>query len=201
MPGYVAPISSTGDVILMATELLVLAQVPAVARHPQARVIAGRLGEIHRQWLDETREWLAPAMAPDADFWNGWSAVRYLADQFERLYRRQLAFVKAMLPMCSSSEAFALAITTVRLERARRNLDQLGRQQGMVEVVAAACAHFLDLLEAWFEELQRLIQGLTRAELPVAAQQALAQLQAAIASRAELPSRSLTRIEQEPKIA
>jgi hypothetical protein len=174
----------------MATELLVTARLPAVARHPREPVIAGRLREIHRRWLEETRDWLAPAMAPDADFWNGWSAVRYLDGQFARLYRRQLAFVKAILPMFRPSDAFALATTTARLERVRRDLDRWGRKQGMVEVVAAACAHFLELLEAWFEELQQLTQELTRAELPVAAQQALAQLQAAVASRAEPPSRT-----------
>jgi hypothetical protein len=162
----------------MATELLVIARVPAVARQARGQVMDSRLREIHRHWLGETRDWLAPATAPDADFWNGWSAVRYLGDQFERFYRRQLAFVKAILPMFAPSDAFALAATTARLERARRTLDRLGRRQGIVQVVAAACEHFLETLETWFGELQRLTQGLTASEFPVAAQQALVWLEA-----------------------
>src|SRR3954451_15961268 len=110
----------------MDTELLVIAQLPAAPRPPQERVIATRLREIHRQWLDETRDWLAPAIAPNADFWDGWSAVRYLDDQFARLCRRQLAFVRDMLSILRPADAVALASRTARLERVRRTLDRWG---------------------------------------------------------------------------
>jgi hypothetical protein len=140
----------------MDTELLVIAR-PALARQHRGPVVAGRLRGIHRYWLEETRDWLAPAIAPEADFWDGWSAVRYLGDRFARFYRRQLALVKAILPLVGPSDAFTLATTTARVERARRTLDRLGRRQGSVKVVAAACEHFLETLEAWFEELQRLM--------------------------------------------
>jgi hypothetical protein len=171
----------------MTTELLVVARVPSVSRH-SGPVVGRGLREIHRRWLDETRDWLAPATSAEADFWNGWSAVRYLDDQFQRLYRRQLAFVRAIFPLLTRSEAYLLGAKTAQLERVRRNLDRLGRQQGMVSVVAAACSYFLTLLEEWFEQIQRLTHGLTRADLPEPARRALGQLHAAIASRAELPS-------------
>jgi hypothetical protein len=111
------------------------------------------------KWLDETKEWLSPALAPDADFWNGWSAVRYLNDQFDRQYQRQLAFVKAILPLVSPADGFVLRTKTAELEMVRRTLDRLGRQQGMSKIVAAASSHFLELLEDWFGELQGVTGG------------------------------------------
>jgi hypothetical protein len=165
----------------MTTKLLVIAR-PVMLRQPGGTIMAARLRGIHRHWLEETRDWLAPAIAPDADFWNGWSAVRYLGDQFARFYRRQLAFVKAILPMFAPSDAFALATATARVARARHTLDQFGRRQGMVKAVAAAYERFLESLEAWFRELQRLTQRPTRSKSP-AAQQAMVQLEAGIAYR------------------
>jgi hypothetical protein len=144
------------------------------------------LRDIHRQWLDETKDWLSPALAPDADFWNGWSAVRYINDQFDRQYRRQLAFVQAILPLLSPADGFVLRTKTAQLERVRRTLDRLGRQQGVSRIVAAACSYFLELLEDWFGELQRLTREFARADLPTQARRALAQLKSAVAIRAGL---------------
>jgi hypothetical protein len=135
-------------------------------------------------WLDQASAWLAPAMEPEADFWDGWGAVRYLDDQFARLYRLQDAFVKAILTRISPSDALQLKQKTTELKAARRKLDRVGRRKGMAQAVAAACALFLGLFEAWLEEIQRLMQGVTRAELPPPAQEALARLQAALADRA-----------------
>ena len=55
------------------------------------RHLSCKLRDLHRRWMDETSQWLIPALAPDADFWNGWSAVRYINDQFDRQYRRKCA--------------------------------------------------------------------------------------------------------------
>ena len=56
---------------------------PAIQAAPAAdaageQALAGILREIHRMWLAEARQRVAPAMAPEADFWDGWSAVRCL---------------------------------------------------------------------------------------------------------------------------
>ena len=87
-----------------------------------------------------------PTLAPDADFWNGWSAVRYLNDQFDRLYRRECALIVAILPLLRPTDAFSLRARTVVLERTPRHLDQLGRRQGMTGTVAALVYRFLKLL-------------------------------------------------------
>jgi len=148
---------------------------------------------IHRQWLTETREWLAPALSPEADFWDVWSVVRHINDQFDRQYRRQQAFVKAILPVLSPADALVLHVKAAQLEGARRNLDRLGRLQGTSKIAAAVCSEFLELLDAWFGELQWLTRRLTKAELPLPAHKALAQLKAAGAIRAGLQSGPLER--------
>lgn len=165
----------------MTTAVLRIADVPGSIPQRSAPAVSVTLHDIHRQWLDETKDWLSPALAADADFWNGWSAVRYINDQFDRQYRRQLAFVQAILPLLGPTDGFVLRTKTARLERVRRTLDRLGRQQGMSKIVAAACSWFLELLEDWFGELQRVSQGIARADLPAQAQKALGQLKSAVA--------------------
>ena len=162
----------------MSPTRIVITHKAVRAARPRKPTVAAALGEIHRMWLDEACDRLAPAMAPEADFWDGWSAVRYLDGKFARMYRRQRAFIEAMLPCFRSSDAQALKRATARLEKVRRELDRLGRRRGAVRAVAAASVHFLELFEAWLDEIRRLTRGLGKAELPAPARQALAQLQA-----------------------
>jgi hypothetical protein len=145
--------------------------------------LSAKLRDIHRRWMDESSEWLGPTLVPDADFWNGWSAVRYINDQFDRQYRRECALIAAIIPLLRPSDAFILCATTVVLERTRRDLDQLGRRQGMTEVVAALAYRFLKLLRTWFAEIERVTEELTLDELPLDGRRALAQLRATAAAR------------------
>jgi hypothetical protein len=144
--------------------------------------LTAKLRHIHRRWMDETAEWLDPTLAPDADFWNGWSAVRYINDQFDRQYRRECALVAAILPLLQPADAFSLCAATVVLERTRRDLDQLGRRQGMIEAVRAVAGRFLMLLRSWVAEIDRVTEGLTLYDLSPEGRQAIAQLTAAAAT-------------------
>ena len=45
------------------------------------------------------------------------------------------------------------------LERTRRDLDQLGRRQGMTGAVAALAFRFLKLLRTWFAEIERVTES------------------------------------------
>jgi hypothetical protein len=163
---------------ILTTELI----APAGPRSVAPPELAARLHDIHRLWIDETSDWLHPTRAPDADFWNGWSTVRYLNDQFDRQYRRELALVAAMLPLLRPRDAFILCATTAVLERTRRHIDQVGRRQGMTEVMASLVHRFLELLRTWFTDIERAAEQLTVYELPSAGRRALAQLDAAPAT-------------------
>jgi hypothetical protein len=165
----------------MTAAVLVLARVVHPASPGSARTVRATLRAIHRHWMNETWQWLAPALSPDADFWNGWSAVRYLNDQFQRLYRRQRALLTAILPLLSARDIAQVRAATEALEGTRHNLDRIGRRQRKMEGVAALSGRFLDLLGAWFAEIQRVTKELTGDELPPQGQQALWQLEGAIA--------------------
>lgn len=142
----------------------------------------GKLRDLHRRWMEETSAWLTPALAPDADFWNGWSAVRYINDQFDRQYRRKCALVAAILPLLRPTDAFALCAATVLLERTRRDLDRTGRRLAATEVVRALTWRFLQLLRAWLEQIEHATRKLTVGDLPAEGRRALAQLTAGAAS-------------------
>jgi hypothetical protein len=132
--------------------------------------------------MDETSDWLNPTLAPDADFWNGWSAVRCVNDQFDRQYRRGWTLVSAILPLLRPADAFVLCARSVALARTRRDLDRLGRQRGKTQVVAELAHRFLKLLRSWFEEIERVTEELTVDDLPMDGRRALAQLRAAVAT-------------------
>ena len=73
--------------------------------------------------------------------------------------------------------------TTSVLERTRRDLDQIGRRQGMTEVVAALAYRFLKLLRTWLAEIERVTEELTIDGLPLDGRRALAWLRTATAVR------------------
>ena len=155
-----------------------------VIRKPSRRSalpLSARLRDLHLRWIDETSDWVSPALAPDADFWNGWGAVRYINDQFDRQYRRECALVAAILPLLPPTDAFTLCAATVLLERTRRDLDHLGRRQGMTHAVAAVAGRFLKLLRTWLGEIERVSEELTVDDLAPEGRRALAQLTAAAA--------------------
>jgi hypothetical protein len=107
--------------------------------------------------------------------------VRYINDQFDRKYRLQRTLVKAILPLLRPADAFLLRSTTAEVELMRRHLNRVAGRQDMTEVVAAASCRFLELLGAWFKELQRVTKGLTEADLPPQGRRALVRLGSAIA--------------------
>ena len=59
--------------------------------------LSAALRHTHRRWMDETWDWLSPALGR-AEFWDGWTAVRFLNDQFDRQY----------LPLLPATDAFIL---------------------------------------------------------------------------------------------
>ena len=140
--------------------------------------LAATLRPIHTRWMTETMRALASALSPDADFWSGWSAVRYLNDRFDWQYRCQRILVAAIIPLLPP-DARALRATTDSLEEVRRDLDRVGRWRNMTAVTGALAYRFLKLLNAWFVHIQRVTRSVTDAELSAEGRRALTQLEVA----------------------
>ena len=139
--------------------------------------VAATLRPIHSRWMTETMRGLAAALSPDADFWSGWSAVRYLNDRFDWQYRCQRTLVAAIMPLLPLADARVLCATTDALEEVRYDLDRVGRWRNMTAVTGGLTYRFLKLLNAWVVEIQRVTQGLTDAELSPEGRRALTQLE------------------------
>lgn len=140
--------------------------------------VAARLGPIHSRWMAETMRGFAAVLSPDADFWSGWSAVRYLNDRFDWQYRSQRLLVAALTPLLPPADARAIRAITDALEEVRYDLDRVGRWRNMTALMGGLAYRFLKLLNAWFVEIQRVTQGVTDAELSPEGRRALTQLEA-----------------------
>src|SRR5437868_13653380 len=92
----------------------------------------------------------AAALSPDADFWSGWSAVRYLNNRFDSQYRWQRIFVAAIMPLLPPADARVLRATTDALEEVCYDLDRVGRWRNMTALTGGLAYRFLRLLNAWF---------------------------------------------------
>jgi hypothetical protein len=140
--------------------------------------VAATLRPIHCRLMTETMRGLAAALSPNADFWSGWSAVRYLNDRFDWQYRCQRILVAAIMPLLPPTDARVLRATTDALEEIRYNLDRVGRWRNMTAVTGGLTYRFLKHLNAWFVEIQRVTQGVTDAEVSPEGRRALTQLEA-----------------------
>ena len=89
----------------MTAASLVRARCVSPSATGPAPTLHTALRDIHQRWMRDTLRWLAPTLSASADFWDGWSAVRYINDQFERKYRRQRSLVKAILPLLRAADA------------------------------------------------------------------------------------------------
>ena len=138
--------------------------------------VAATLRPIHSRWMTETMRVLAATLSSDADFWSGWSAVRYLNDRFDGQYRWQRILVTAILALLPPADARVLRATTETLEEVRYDLDRVGRRRNVTAVTGALAYRFLELLNGWFVEIQRVTQGVTESELSPEGRRALTQL-------------------------
>lgn len=73
---------------------------PLESNKPPQReeLLAPALSRAHKVWIKEAREFLRPVTFDTASFWDRWTAVRYLADQFQGQYRRECALVDELRP-------------------------------------------------------------------------------------------------------
>ena len=62
--------------------------------------VSAALGPVHDEWIKEARQFLLPATSADASFWDRWSAVRYLNDQYTERHRAESELVSELNRSC-----------------------------------------------------------------------------------------------------
>jgi hypothetical protein len=157
------------------------ATVTSAARHEEP--LEEVLRPIHNAWVEEARRFLEPALAPGADFWARWSAVRYLSDDFRNQYRLERALVDQLRPLLAAQVVERLVHESDRVLRLRLELDRIGRRRGTSAEVATGTRDLLGQLGVWCAEIELAGRGITRGALPVDGAELLAHLEAGSQAR------------------
>jgi hypothetical protein len=137
------------------------------------------LSPVHDRWIEQMNRLLAPAMVPQATFWDRWGAVRYLIDQFEDRFRLECALMDSLAGWLSRSEFVHLSTIRAVLERTRTDLIALGRRRGTGMVVAAFAEEILNQAKLWCAQLELATRNLRRCELSAESQRVVEHLEMA----------------------
>jgi hypothetical protein len=137
------------------------------------------LSPIHDRWIEQVDQLLAPAMEPQAGFWERWGAVRYLIDQFEDRFRLECALVDSLAGWLTRTEFVRLATIRAELEHTRTDLIALGRRRGTAVLVAAFARDVLKQAELWCAQLEFATRNLRQCELRPESKRLVEQLETA----------------------
>ncbi|HEX6617357.1 MAG TPA: hypothetical protein VF046_13725 [Gemmatimonadales bacterium] len=131
------------------------------------------LSPLHEAWITEARWFLDPASHASAPFWDRWSVVRYLNDQFPARFDLQRILVRELRPSLEPRHIEAIDGGAERLTRLRLALDRIGRRRGTAAEFAPIVEEFLAALELWCAEVELAVRNLDRGQLSQEGRQVL----------------------------
>lgn len=140
----------------------------AVTDTGEDQPLASVLRTAHNIWIRETALFLSSAIKPDAGFWERWTAVRCLAEQFQRPFHRDRALVNEMQPFLPAETGDRLFREGERVAQLGQALDEIGRRRGTARTVAVASREFLQLLRQWCCDIELAAEQIPRDALPQA---------------------------------
>jgi hypothetical protein len=120
----------------------------------------------HRVWIRETDRFLSPIMVPEAQFWERWTAVRYLADEFLGQYRRERAFIDEVHLFLPPDTAARLIQDGERIGWLQGELDRVGRRRSTAHRVSVLSSELLHLLRSWCADIENAAGRIPRDSLP-----------------------------------
>ena len=123
------------------------------------------LSPLHEAWVTEARWFLDPASHASAPFWDRWSVVRYLNDQFPARFELQRNLIRELRPSLEPRHIEAIDGGAERLARLRLALDRIGRRRGTAAEFAPIVEEFLAALELWCAEVELAVRNLNRDQL------------------------------------
>lgn len=138
----------------------------------------------HDAWLWEARRFLTPATVPEAPFWDRWSVVRYLNDQFLERLGVERGLVAELRPYIRPDRMDEIEAAGDRVRRLHLELDRLGRRRGTAASFAAMTEQFLEALGCWCAEIEQAVRRVPVGALAGEAWRTLAHLERAPVQRA-----------------
>jgi hypothetical protein len=139
---------------------------PSSVRRHEDDILAPVLRAAHRIWIRETNRFLLPIIVREAPFWERWTAVRYLADQFLGQYHRQRTLVEELRPFLPLDTAERLIQDGERIGRLQCELDLVGRRRGTGHTVSVISRELLRLLRSWCADVEEAAGAIPRDSLP-----------------------------------
>jgi hypothetical protein len=129
-------------------------------------ILAPVLRAAHKIWIRETNRFLLPVFAREAPFWERWTAVRYMADQFLGQYHLERTLVDELRPFLPPDIADSLTRDGERIGRLQCELDRVGRRRGTAHTVSVISRRLLHLLRSWCADIEAAAGRIPRGLLP-----------------------------------
>lgn len=129
-------------------------------------VLAPVLQAAHETWIRKTNRFLLPVSRGEAPFWDRWTAVRYLSDQFMGQFRREQALLDTLRPFLHHDIAERLTRDGERILRLQGELDRVGRRRATAHTVSHVSGELLRLLPSWCADIEEAAGRIPRDLLP-----------------------------------
>lgn len=139
---------------------------PVPPRSDGAPGLDAMLSPVHDAWVEEVRRFLLPATTSAAPFWDRWSAVRYMNDEFVAHFALQRSLLTELRPLISSNHLDSIDAGTERVARLRLGLDRIGRRRGTSTEFALMAEELLAALELWCAEIELAVRQVDPDHLP-----------------------------------
>jgi hypothetical protein len=140
-------------------------------------ILAPVLRAAHKIWIRETNRFLLPVFAREAPFWERWTAVRYMADQFLGQYHLERTLVDELRPFLPPDIAERLTRDGERIGRLQCELDRVGRRRGTARTVSVMSRELLHLLRSWCHDIEEAAGRIRRDLLPAEGNRLVAELE------------------------
>ncbi len=131
------------------------------------------LRRAHEIWVEHTDTFLTPVMVPEASFWERWTAVRFLADEFAAQLRRECAVLEELRAFLPAGVADQLLQDGERIGQLREYMDRLGRCRGTGQTVAVTARQLLDSVRAWCADVEAAVWQVDPSMLTAEAREAV----------------------------
>ena len=150
---------------------------PHSVRIHEDDILAPVLRAAHKIWIRDTSRFLLPVFVREAPFWERWTAVRYMADQFLGQYRRERALLDEVRPFLPPDIAERLTQDGERIGRLQCDLDRVGRRRGTAHPVSVVSRELLQLLRSWCANIEEAAGQIPRDSLPKEGNRLVAELE------------------------
>ncbi len=147
-------------------------------------ILAPVLRAAHEIWIQETNRFLSPIIAREAPFWERWTAVRHMADQFLEQYHRERAVVDELRPFLPPDIAERLTRDGESIGRLQCELDRVGRRRRTGHPVSVLSRELLQLLRSWCADIEEAAGQIPRDSLPEEGNRLVADLELYIRTHA-----------------